>query len=87
MPDLPVSDPEGTIRDAPLTEPGSNVKGPTEDVRRVVFWTVHELLGTPGRLCPAADPIALILMARLHDGLDAHGYVIRDYAGPDHARH
>ena len=34
-----------------------------------------------------ADPIALILMARLHDGLDAHGYVIRDYAGPDHARH
>jgi uncharacterized protein YabE (DUF348 family) len=82
-----MSEPEGTIRDVLLTEPGSNVEGPTEDVLRVVFWTVHELLEESGMTAADADPIALILMARLHDGLDSHGYVIRADDCPTHARH
>ena len=82
--DLPVSEAEGTIRDVLLTEPGSNVEGPTEDVLRVVFWTVHELLTDSGMTPAEADPIALILMARLHDGFAKHDMIVRDYAGtPD----
>ena len=79
--DLPVSEPEGTIRDVLLTEPGSRVEGPTDEVLRVVFWTVHRLLTESGMPEGDADPIALILMARLHDGLAEHGMVVRDYAG------
>jgi len=81
--DLPMSEPESTIRDVLLTEPGSRVEGPTEDVLRVVFWTVHHLLAESGMTAVEADPIALILMARLHDGLADHGMIVRDYAGGD----
>jgi hypothetical protein len=79
--DLPVSEPEATIRDVLLTEPGSRVEGPTEDVLRVVFWTTLGLLGDKGIPESTADAIGLQLLARIHDQLAQHGLVIRDYAG------
>ena len=79
--DLPLSEPEGTIRDVLLTEPGSRVEGPTEDVLRVVFWTTLGTLVDQGIGEAVADRVTLLLLARLHDGLAGHGFVVRDYAG------
>ena len=78
--DLPLSEPEGTIRDVLLTEPGSKVEGPTDEILRVMFWTTLDLLLSRGLSEDQADPICLQLMARVHDGLSQHGYVVRDYA-------
>jgi hypothetical protein len=75
-----MSEPEGTIRDVLLTEPGSKVEGPTEDILRTVFWAVESLLCERGMTEQQADSISLQLMARIHDHLADQGFVVRDYA-------
>jgi hypothetical protein len=79
--DLPLSEPEGTIRDVLLTEPGSRVEGPTEEVLRVLFWTVTGTLEEAGVSTSDADSVGLLLLPRIHDALAGRGYVVRDYAG------
>lgn len=65
-----------------LTEPGSTVEGPTEDVLRVLFEQTWYLL-RESMTDDQADRAALTLLGRLHDALTQAGFVVRQYPGTD----
>jgi len=71
-----LSSDEVTLVTMMLTEPGSRVDGPTEDVLRSIFATTLELLE---ETLPAdeADTLALRHLARVHADLADRGYVVR----------
>jgi hypothetical protein len=69
-------EPGRTLQDMLLSEPGSRIEGPTEDILRLVYAVVLELGGDT----PEADAQALRLLPHLHARLATHGYVVRDYA-------
>jgi hypothetical protein len=67
-----------------LTEPGSRVDGPTEDVLRALFYSVWKGAADLTDMdIQSADTFALRLLPRLHETLMEHGYVVRDLAVPD----
>jgi hypothetical protein len=63
-----------------LTEPGSRIDGPTEDVLRVIFESTWYLL-RESTTDDLADDAAMRLVGRLHESLRIHGYIVRDFAG------
>jgi hypothetical protein len=63
-----------------LTEPGSRIDGPTEDVLRVIFESTWYLL-RESTTDDRADDAAMRLVGRLHEALRIHGYIVRDFAG------
>ena len=72
-------EPTSTLMDMLLTEPGSRIEGPTSDVLRVIFESTWYML-RESSTDDQADEAAMRLVARLHESLRLHGYVIRDFA-------
>lgn len=64
-----------------LTEPGSRIEGPTEDVLRSLFWSLTGILLEHGLTENETDALALRFTARAHQSLADGGYVVRHYAG------
>jgi len=61
-----------------LTEPGSRIEGPTQDVLRVIFESAWYLM-RESSTDDQADQAAMQLVGRLHEALKVHGYVVRDW--------
>jgi len=76
-------EPEATLSEMLLTEPGSRIEGPAVDVLRVLYHVVHEAAVEHGMGELEADGLTLRLLPRIHQALADRGYVVRDYAGPD----
>jgi hypothetical protein len=72
-------EPGRTLQEMLLTEPGSRVEGPTEDVLRVMFGALVLLYGET-MTEDAADQLALRSLPRVHTALADAGLVVRDYA-------
>jgi hypothetical protein len=62
-----------------LTEPGSRIEGPTEEVLRVAFSALVALY-SESMSADAADALALRSLPRLHTALADAALVVRDYA-------
>jgi hypothetical protein len=73
-------EPDATLSDMLLTEPGSRIEGDTADVLRVLFHEVHTAAVEHGLGELGADALALRLLPRMHQALADRGYVVRDYA-------
>jgi len=71
-------EPTATLMDMLLTEPGSRIEGPTQDVLRVIFESTWYLL-RESATDDQADDAAMRLVARLHEALRNHGYIVRDF--------
>jgi len=68
-----------TLADMLLTEPGSRIEGPSEEVLRAIFEATYETLRL--HMGPDdADAIALRHLPRVHAHLADMGFVVRDYA-------
>lgn len=71
-----MSSDEVTLVTMMLTEPGSRVDGPTENVLRSIFTTTVQLL-EESMSADEADTLALRHLARVHADLADRGYVVR----------
>jgi hypothetical protein len=74
------NEPGRTISEMLLSEPGSRVEGPTEDVMRCLFEASWYLL-RESMTDDQADRLALALLGRMHESLSGSGFVVRQYPG------
>lgn len=79
-----MSEPDATLLDMLLTEPGSRVEGPTEEVLRCLYWAiVSHAIDHDGMDPDAAEHRAISLLPWVHHslangaGTDAAGFVVR----------
>ncbi len=71
-------DREDAMREMLLTEPGSRIEGPTEEVLRVLYASTVQAGTARGLTEQEADVLALLLVGRAHAALADAGYVVRE---------
>lgn len=80
MSDQAWQEPGSTLGEMLLTEPGSRVEGPTEDLMRVLFYVTWQAGIDYGLSMTEADQLALKVLPRIHQALGDAGLIVRDLA-------